>query len=290
MLIGIHLGLTYAFGLLLGKVFNINKENTQKLAILASIFGILPDLDFFIDLVAGSNVHRYLTHSVVIGLWLCILLIMQKRQVIISILGSLMIFMILWIFLKNGSIYSALIIITFLFIFFICSYLAFIALKPNHCNTSIIFIGILVPYLSHVIFDSIVGGSTIFFPIPSLLTGNLYWFKVNVFPETGTLPISFWILEIFGALSAIYGMVIYQGYELRQINTNVVFTSFIATIAFYLVDYNYMLSIDLVMGLIAVYVICTMILKIFKPKVMFAIMSTWFGFCLLMIIFSVLRL
>ncbi|MFQ6071752.1 MAG: hypothetical protein ACE5KT_03490, partial [Methanosarcinales archaeon] len=260
-------------------------------AILASIFGILPDLDFFIDIVAGSHVHRYLTHSVVIGLWLCILLIMQKRQVRISILGSLMIFMFLWIVFEKESIYKALIVITFLFIFFICSYLAYIALKPNHCNTSIIFIGILVPYLSHVIFDSIVGGSAILFPIPYLLTGDLYWFKVNVFPETGTLPISFWILEIFGAFSAIYCMVIYQGYEKKkQINTNVVFTSFIATIAFYLVDYNYMLSIDLVMGLIAVYVICTMILKIFKPKVMFAIMSTWFGFCLLMIIFSVLRL
>lgn len=287
MLIGIHLGLTYAFGLLLGKVFNINKENTQKLAILASIFGILPDLDFFIDLVAGSDVHRYLTHSVVIGLWLCTLLIMQKRQVIISILGSLT-GLLLWIVFKNGSIYSALLIITFLFIFFICSYLAYIALKPNPCNTSLIFIGILVPYLSHVIFDIIVGGSAIFFPIPYLLTGNLYWFKVEVFPETGTLPISFWILELFGALSAIYGLVTYQGYELRQINTNVVFTSFIAIIAFYLVDYNYMLSIDLVMGLIAVYVICTMILKFFKPKVMFAIMSIWFGFCLLMILFSVL--
>ncbi len=57
MFIGMHIGLTFAFGYLVGKYFNLGIKETNRLAILASIFGILLDLDYFIQIISGPNVH-----------------------------------------------------------------------------------------------------------------------------------------------------------------------------------------------------------------------------------------
>lgn len=260
----------------MGKFFNVSDENTKKLAILASIFGVLPDLDYFIQVITGLNVHRFVAHSVIIGLWIALLLVFWRKLTAILAFGTLFLFIIIGIFMETKSLYFVSFSFAFILIFAIISY-TFI--KPD-INKKIIFLSIFLPYVSHVLFDLLVGGSAAFFPIPYILTGQIFWVKLNVFPETGPLPIWFWVLELAGALAAIIIMISYQFMSYKKYGYTALAAS-AALLIFYLVSNNYISLDEVVIGLIVIYLGEVIFMN---SKIGFMIMNCWAGYCMLMIL------
>lgn len=278
MFIGIHLGLTYAFGFLLGKYLNVSNKDAGKLAILASIFGILPDLDFFIQLITDLNVHRYVAHSVIIGLGICLLLVFWKRVTAIIAFGTLLILIVLGISLENRSLYFTSFSFALLLIFAITSY-AFI--KPG-LDKKVIFLSTFIPYVSHVLFDLPAGGSAVLFPIPYILTGQIYWMKLDVFPETGPLPVSFWLLELMGAVLAISVMIVYQNVSYKNYSCTAL-AGVIALLIPFMINYNYLGMDEVIVGLIIVYMVGAVLMD---GRISFLIMNSWAGYCMVNILFN----
>jgi len=276
MFIGIHIGFTYTLGFLIGKFFNVSNENAKKLAILASIFGVLPDLDYFIQVITGLDVHRLVAHSVIIGLLISLLLVFWNVRTAILAFGTLFLFIIIGIFMENKSLYFVSFSFAFIFIFAMISY---IFIKPD-VNKKIILLSVFLPYVSHVLFDLLVGGSAAFFPIPYILTGQIFWVKLDVFPDTGHLPIWFWVLELAGAFAAITMMISYQYMSYKKYGYTVLAAS-AALLIFYLVGNNYISLDEVVIGLIVIYLGEVIFMN---SKIGFMIMNCWAGFCILTIL------
>ncbi len=119
-----------------------------------------------------------------------------------------------------------------------------------------------------------------FFPIPYILTGQICWVKLHVFPETGPLPIWFWVLELAGALAAIIILIVYQFMSYNKYGY-IALAASATLLIFYSVSNNYISLDEVVISTIVIYLVGVILMN---GKVGFMIMNFWAGFCILMIL------